>query len=239
MLLPGFRAVLRRETTRQLTAPRTGLAAIAFPLLAAAATFGPGQWLERGRADLDPFFAAHPWLYLGLAALLATARRPVDGRDGGLPIPLGQAVLASFLAGWLMLAAMLVLTLPMVAALLLLGEPDLGVVLAGYLASWAVGGVYLALGLAAGAACRDPAIALLTAVALGLIVTVAGPLAAMAPDAPGWLIAAAQALTLPERLARAARGLLDPRDPIFVVGSIALFLYAATVLADLRRAGGR
>ncbi|HCA00372.1 MAG TPA: ABC transporter permease, partial [Pseudomonas sp.] len=55
-----------------------------------------------------------------------------------------EAVAGKFLAAWVFAGIALLLTFPMVITVNYLGEPDNGVIVAGYLGSWLLAGAFLA-----------------------------------------------------------------------------------------------
>ena len=73
-----------------------------------------------------------------------------------LPIRLAEAVLGKFLAAWFFAGIALALTFPFWLTVNFLGDPDNGVILAGYLASWLMAGAILAIGAAVSAADQEP-----------------------------------------------------------------------------------
>ncbi len=58
--------VFRRELRSYFATPLAYVFIVIFLVLAAVFTFQLGGLLERGQADLQPFFRWHPWLYLVL-----------------------------------------------------------------------------------------------------------------------------------------------------------------------------
>ena len=124
------------------------------PGLAGGLTFYLGGFYERGQADLGAFFSWHPWLYLFLIPAIAMRLWAEERKTGTiellmtLPVTTAQAVVGKFLAAWVFVGIALALTFPMWLTVNYLGEPDNGVILAGYLGSWLMAGGILAIGAA-------------------------------------------------------------------------------------------
>ena len=244
--MPPAYAIFRRELEGYFTTPIAYVFLIMFLALSGAFTFYLGAFLERGQADLQPFFGFHPWLYLVLVPALSMRLWAEERRSGTLellltlPVTTTQAVLAKFLAAWCFLLVALALTLPMWITVNLLGDPDNGVIAAGYLASALMAGGYLAIGACFSALTRNQVIAFILAAVACFLFNLAGfPLvldmfAAWAPEGLVETIAALSFLTHFEGM---ARGLLDVRDLVFFASVIALFLYGNVVLVELRKAG--
>src|SRR5258707_6318305 len=91
-----------------------------------------------------------------------------------LPIRLSEAVIGKFLAAWCVAGIALLLTFPFWITVNVLGAPDNGVILAGYLASWLMAGAVLAIGAAVSAATKNQVIAFVVTAALVFVLAVAG-----------------------------------------------------------------
>ena len=71
-----------------------------------------------------------------------------------LPIRMTEAVVGKFLAAWCFAGIALALTFPFWITVNLLGRPDNGVIVAGYIGSWLMAGALLAIGACVSAATR-------------------------------------------------------------------------------------
>jgi ABC-2 type transport system permease protein len=219
-------AVLGREWGALVRTPVALVVLPAFTLAAMALTFYGAGWLARGQADLQPFFALHPWLHLLFAPAL-TMRLWADERRLGtaellltLPIRPAAAVLGKWLAAWLFGGVALLLTMPLWITVNLLGAPDNGVILASYIGSWALLGAMLALGCAVSAATRLQVLAFLGSVALCFLLLAAGtPL--VQDSLKGWapllLVELVSALSLLTHYEAITRGVLEARDLVYFI----------------------
>ena len=137
--------IMRRELRGYFATPLAYIFIVIFLALAGALTFFVGGLLQRGQADLQPFFTFHPWLYLFLVPALSMRLWAEERRLGTaemlltLPLPISAAVLGKFLAAWAFTAIALALTFPMWLTVAYLGNPDHGVVVASYLGTEEVG----------------------------------------------------------------------------------------------------
>ena len=237
--------VFRREWGSYLATPVAYVFTVIFLMLAAALTFYMGGFYERGQADLQPFFAFHPWLYLFIVPAVSM-RLWAEERGNGtiellltLPLPTWQAVLGKFLAAWCYLGLALALTFPMWITVNYLGSPDNGVIVACYLGSWLMAGAFLAVGACLSAATRNQVIAfILTASVCFLFMLADYPL--VQETVRAWLpLGVADAigqLSFLSHFEAISRGLLDLRDIAFFVIAIALWLIACTLVVDSRKA---
>ena len=239
-------ALFRRELAGYFATPIAAVFVVVFLVLAGALPIYAGDFFGRGEADLEPFFAFLPWLYLLLAPAMAMRLWAEEARSGTaellftLPIGPGTAVLAKFLAGWAVMALALALTFPMWLTVAWLGDPDHRVIAAGYGGSLLVAGLYLAVASAASAVTRNQVVAFILGVALCLLVTIPGApaLAGLLGDRlPAGIAEALAVFGVLPHVRPIARGVIDLRDLIFFATVTAFFLFAASVALNLRRAG--
>jgi ABC-2 type transport system permease protein len=238
-------ALFRRELASYFATPLAYVFIVIFLVLAGTLTFFLGGFFERGQADLEPFFAYHPWLYLFLVPALSMRLWAEERRSGTiellltLPVSDGQAVLGKFLAAWAFIAIALALTFPIWLSVNYLGRPDNGVILASYIGSLLMAGAFLAIGAALSALTRNQVIAfvltgvvcfLMTASGTGLV---QGLLQGWAPAAVTQTVTNWSFLV---HFASITRGVIDLADLVFFASVILCFLIANTILVDLKKA---
>lgn len=148
------------------------------------------------------------------------------------PVPVGAWLVGKWLAAWALCLALLVLTLPMPAVLLLHGDPDPGVLVTTYLGLWLCGGVCAAGGLLASASTRDPTVAGVGAVLLLLPLWLAGSARELAPAS---VRPALDHLSMVGHLRSFASGALDLGDVAWFVGFGGTFLFLAWRVLEARR----
>ncbi|WP_254453554.1 ABC transporter permease [Siccirubricoccus sp. G192] len=172
--------VARRELAAYFATPVAYVFIVIFLVLSGALTFTLGNFFARGQADLIPFFSFVPWLFLFLVPALTMRLWAEERRLGTiellltLPLPQWQAVLGKFLAAWAFCGIALALTFPLWITVNVLGEPDNGVILSGYIGCLLVAGAYLAVGAAVSALTRNQVVAFVLAVAICFVFTAAG-----------------------------------------------------------------
>src|SRR5919205_4649509 len=114
----GIGTIFRRELASYFATPLAYIFIVIFLVLAGTLTFFVGAFFERGQADLQPFFNFHPWLYLVLVPALSMRLWAEERKSGTielfltLPISIGAAVVAKFLAAWAFAGIALILTFP-------------------------------------------------------------------------------------------------------------------------------
>jgi len=242
----GTCAVFRRELAAYFATPLASIFIVIFLALAGVLTFYPGGFLERGQADLKPFFLFHPWLYLIFIPAISMRLWAEERRSGTLellltlPIGLGGVVAGKFLAAWAFAAIALLLTLPIWFTVAYLGDPDHGVILAGYIGSLLMAGGYLAIGGCVSAATKNQVIAFVLAVAVGFVFTVAGfPMVMDALSAwlPGLLIDVLASFSFLTRFGAIGNGVIDLRDLVYFLSLIAVWLFATAAVIETKKSG--
>ena len=240
----GTMTVARRELASYFATPVAYVFIVIFLVLAGALTFTLGNFFGRGQADLQPFFSFVPWLFLFLVPAITMRLWAEERRLGTiellltLPIAQWEAVLGKFLAAWAFCAIALALTFPLVITVNLLGNPDNGVIAAGYLGCLIVAGAYLAIGAAISALTKNQVIAFVLAVAVCFLFAAAGSpvvIEFLSRNTPV-LAEIARGLSVTDRLAGFSRGVIGLRDVIFFASFIGVWLFANAVAIDLRKA---
>jgi ABC-2 type transport system permease protein len=239
-------AVFKREFFAYFATPIAYVFIVIFLFAMGAFTFEIGRFYDRGIADLSVFFGYHPWLYLFLVPAIGMRLWAEERRIGTmellltLPIPIWASVTGKFLAAWAFTTVALVLTFPVWLTVNYLGDPDNGVILAGYVGSILMAGAYLAISAALSATTTNQVIAFVVSVVVCFLFTVSGaPLvldfvSAIAPTVLVNTIASFSFLTHFESI---SKGVIDLRDLVYFASLIALFLTANIVLIDLKKAG--
>ena len=228
-----IQSIVKRELYSYFATPIAYVFIFMFLVLAGVFTFYLGNFYEKGQADLSSFFNFHPWLYLFFMPAIAMGLWAPERQMGTiellmtLPISQSQAVIGKFLSAWIFAGIALVLTLPIWLTVAYLGDPDNGVIVAGYLGSWLMAGSFLAIGSCMSACTKNQIIAFILTVVVCFIFMVSG--VSMVLDAfawaPQWVVDFVAGLSFLTRFEAIARGVVDLRDLIYFVVMIALWLY--------------
>jgi ABC-2 type transport system permease protein len=243
--MSAITTVFRRELRSYFVTPVAYVFIVIFLILSGAFTFYLGNFYERGQADLQPFFTFHPWLYLFLVPAVSMRLWSEERKSGTiellltLPLTMWQAVVGKFLAAWAFIAIALVLTFPIWITVNYLGDPDNGVILAGYVGSLLMAGAFLAIGSCLSAATRNQVVAFILTVVLCFLLLLAGfpmVLDFFRSWAPQGLVDAIAGLSFLTHFASIGKGVLDLRDIIYFVLMIGVWLYASAVVIDLKKA---
>ncbi|TAK85846.1 MAG: ABC transporter permease [Betaproteobacteria bacterium] len=241
-----IRTLVKRELASYFSSPIAYVFLVIFLLMTGFFTFTAGNFFERGEASLASFFGWHPWLYLVLVPAVGMRLWAEERRSGTLellltmPVATWQAIIAKFLASWIFLAVALALTFPAVLTVNVLGDPDNGVIVAGYLGSFFLAGAYLAITCMTSAMTRNQVVAFIVSVVLCLFLILAGfnpvtdLLTRWASPAVVDTVAAFSVVTHYDGF---QRGVIDLRDLVFFLSIIGFALFATGVVIRSHRAG--
>ena len=242
----NIKAIMKRELGGYFTSPIAYVFLVIFLLLTGFFTFTVGNFFERGEASLVSFFTWHPWLYLFLVPAVGMRLWSEERRLGTLellltmPLTPWQAIVGKFLASWLFLGLALALTFPVVITVNWLGDPDNGVIAAGYVGSFLLAGAYLAICCMTSAMTRNQVISFILSVMICLFLILAGYtpvtdlLTRFANPIVTQVIAAFSVMTHFEGF---QRGVLDTRDIIFFASVMGFALFTTGVIIRNQRAG--
>ena len=237
--------VFHREFAAYFATPLAYVFIVIFLALTGAFTFYMGAFFERGQADLQSFFTFFPWLFLLLIPAVAM-RLWAEERKAGtiellmtLPLSTTQVVLGKFLAAWAFVCIAILLTFPIWVTVNYLGNPDNGIIVAGYLGSMVVAGAYLAIGACISALTKNQVIAFILAAVVCFLFLTAG-LEIVQSFFRGWappfLVDGIAGLSFLTHVDAIRSGVIDLRDIVFFVSLIGVALFINVAIVDLKKA---
>jgi ABC-2 type transport system permease protein len=243
--MSGVLAVFKRELTSYFATPIAYVFIVIFLVLSGVFTFFYGGFYETGQADLAGFFYWHPWLYLFLVPALSMRLWAEERKSGSiellmtLPIEVWQAVAGKFLAAWAFTAISIALTFPIWITVNYLGDPDNGVIIAAYLGSILMAGGFLAVGACISASTKNQVIAFILSVVACFILLAPGlgvVQQLLSGVAPQWLVDGLASLGFQAHFDYISKGVIDLRDLVYFALLIGAFLYANTIVLELKKA---
>ncbi|MCK5797363.1 MAG: ABC transporter permease subunit, partial [Deltaproteobacteria bacterium] len=160
-------SIAKKELRTYFVSPVALIFLASFLVAVLFAFFWGETFFRRNVADARPLFEWLPLLLIPLTAAL-TMRLWSDEERGGtlellltMPVPISRLVIGKFLAGLVLVAIALLLTLGLPITVSFLGDLDWGPVFGGYLAALLVASAYLAIGLSISSATSNAVVALL------------------------------------------------------------------------------
>lgn len=238
--------VAKNELGRYFMSPLAYVYLVSFLLLNGSFAIYFGHFFERGQADLSSMFAYQPWLYLlflpGISMRLWAEefRSKTVVQIVTMPVSIAQLVWGKFLASWMFCLLALGLSFPFVITVHLLGTPDNGVIVSGYLASFVLAGCMLAISQTMSALTKNQVIALVLAVVANLIFFLSGleyVLAFVRLFAPLPIVDMVASFSFLTHFNTMIAGLLELRDLVFFVSLILLFNFTTVLAVSFRTSG--
>jgi len=237
--LTGVRLIASRELAAYFESSIAYVFAIAFVVL--ANTVFMNEFFIAGRADMTAYFDLMPMLLpVFLPALtmrLWAEERRLRTIETLLTLPITplQAVIGKYLAAFGLFLILLLGSLPIVVMLYLLGPPDGGLILGGYIGVILLGAMLLALGTFLSALSRDQIVAFVLAAVFGLFIVLTGDdrvaaiLDGLTPDvAIGSLLR--DVISATPRYASFVRGMIEPAALVYFIGLSAALLWLNALL---------
>ena len=239
-----FLNIVKRELASYFSTPLAYVFIVIFLTLIGSFTFYLGNFFARGQADLNSFFAFHPWVYILLIPAV-TMRLWAEERKTGtiellmtLPLTTTQAVIGKFFAAWIFIFIALVLTFPIWLTVNYLGQPDNGVILAGYVGSLFMSGAYLSIGSCISAITKNQVIAFVVAATVCFIFTMSGVdivLNFFKVWAPEFLVNIISSLSFLVHFESITKGVIEIRDFLFYLSVIVFWLFLNVVVVEFKK----
>ena len=239
-----FLNIVKRELGSYFSTPLAYVFIVIFLTLIGSFTFYLGNFFARGQADLNAFFTFHPWVYILLIPAV-TMRLWAEERKTGtiellmtLPLTTTQAVIGEFFAAWIFIFIALVLTFPIWITVNYLGQPDNGVILAGYVGSLFMSGAYLSIGSCISAITKNQVIAFVIAATVCFIFTMSGVdivLNFFKVWAPEFLVNIISSMSFLVHFESITKGVIEIRDFLFYLSVIVFWLFLNVVVVEFKK----
>ena len=198
----------------------------------------------QGAADMRGFFALLPMFNLFFLPAVSMRLWAEDKRSGTmellmtLPMRSWQIVTGKYLASVVFYGVALLGTMVIPLMIELIGNPDGGAIVAGYLGSFLLGALYLAIGIFISGLFRDQIAAFIISLVTCLLLLVIGN-----PDVAGWLDGVIGGLGsflkdyvgFSEHYEGIQRGVIDVRNVLYFLTMSGAFLVLNTAALEGRR----
>ncbi|MHC4433516.1 MAG: ABC transporter permease [Planctomycetota bacterium] len=240
----SFKAVFKRELKGYFATPLAYVFLVIFLFFSGYLAFKEGFY-EMRQADMAAFFKNLPLLFVFMVPSTAMRLWAEERKVGSiellltLPITITQAVLGKFFAAWLFLGIALALTFPMVITVSYLGDPDVGLIITGYLGSLLMAGGFLAIGCFFSALSKNQVISFVLSVVACAILVFAGmptTLNYISTFLPAGMVSAIEGMSFQTHFESMQKGLLLFGDVSYFVLLIVGWIAACTIVLDERKA---
>ena len=210
-------------------------------------TFEPGRgsFFYMRDASLSSFFRYIPWMFLFLIPAVSMRLWSEERKSGTIellltmPITIKQAVIAKYLASWAFIGVALLGTFPMVITVIYLGNPDLGVVFLGYLASFLMAGALLAVGGFFSALTKNQVISFILTVCTSFLLIMAGSppiLDFISTFSPNYVVDLFESLSVLNHFESIERGVINLGNIWFFAVMIIAWLFGNMILLSENKA---
>lgn len=182
------------------------------------------------QADMRGYFGLLPWIFLFFVPAITMRTWAEEKKAKTLellqtwPVSDVQVVLGKFFASFCFLAIAILLSVTIPITVFLLGSPDPGPILGGYLGALLMGAAYLAIGLWISSLTENQIVAFIIGVVATFILFIIGnPFVTLV--APSALVPVLSFLGLGNHFESIERGVVDSRDIIYYLSVIGFFLF--------------
>ena len=232
-------AITRKELEGYFRSPMALIFVGAFLAVTLFTFFWIDTFFARGIADVRPLFRRMPVLMIFLVAALTMRQWSEEQRSGTmeilltLPVSKVQLVIGKFLAVMALIALALALTIFLPITVTILGNPDWGPIVGGYLAAILLAGAYTAIGLFVSSRTDNQIVALIsTALICGLFYLIGSSgIADFFGDQVGEIL---RAIGSGSRFESIERGVVDLRDLVYYLSLTGAFLTLNVVSLDVK-----
>lgn len=236
--------ITKKELKSYFSTPLAWVLIVVFLLLSQGFAFMFGGLLEYQNASLAAFFLYVPWIFMVFAPAVGMRLWSEEHRLGTMellmtmPISAWHAIVGKFLAASLIIFISLLLTFPAWITINWLGDPDNGIVFAGYIAAFLVGVTFLAVTGVISALTRSMVVSFIVALFICMGMIMAGwPNVMGVLD--GWIGGLGQKLSQLSVLTHyneLTKGIIVSSDLLFFASVIGFCLYLTAVILKTQRA---
>ena len=247
MMSQSIKHMFMKEFTSYFKSPLGYVFLVIFLFGIGYLTFEPGRgsFFYMREASMSPFFRYIPWMFLFLIPAVSMRLWSEERKSGTIellftmPITVTEAVIAKFLASWAFIAVALVGTLPMIFTVIYLGNPDLGVALLGYIASFLMAGALLAVGGFFSALTKNQVISFILTACVSFLLVMAGSppvLDFISAFFPKYFVDLFESLSVLNHFDSIERGVFSLSNLWFFAVMISCWLYGSVLLLKENKA---
>jgi ABC-2 type transport system permease protein len=156
-----------------------------------------------------------------------------------LPITVTQAVLGKFMAAWTFLAIALLLTFPVPMVVCYLGDPDVGLIITGYIGSLLMAGGFLAIGSFFSALSKNQVVSFILAVVACAILIYAGmptTISYLSSILPSGMLGIVESLSFQTHFDSILKGIIEFKDIAYFLILIVGWISACSIILNERKA---
>jgi len=234
-------SILRRELGAYFNTP-IGYVFMSFFLLVSCAFYASSLFMQ-GVAEMRGYFGLLPIFFLFFVPAISMRLWAEERKLGTLellmtmPIKTWHAVLGKFLAGMLFIMITLALTIHIPITLKVMGNPDMGPIIGGYLGAMVLGMIYLSIGSFASSLTGDQIVAFVIGISINFLFFLMGytPVIEWLKEISPALAGFIQRFGVDYHFESISRGVVDTRDIIYALSVTGFFLFLNVMVIERRR----
>lgn len=228
--------IFRREMHAYFYSPVAYIVISVFLLI--TGWFFTGQMFLANDSSLRSVFDIVPFIFIFFVPAI-TMRLLSEERKSGtielmftMPISDTEIILGKFLAGLGLLVVGILFTLPYAFSLMILGKPDLGMMVTSYVGLVLMGAAYVSIGIFASTISRNQVISFIIAFAIIFALTMLRQFLMVMPP---YLVPVLQYLSIDYHYENISRGVLDSRNVIYYLSLVTFMLALARISLESRK----
>lgn len=231
-------ALMRKELKSYFNSPIAFIIIAVFIILSTWIFFYYGDYafFDRGTSDIRGLFQYSSLILLFFAPALSMRLIAEEKYNGTLellvtmPIEDYEIIIGKYLSTLIIYAIMLIGLIVTPITVMMIGEPEIGVILTSYLGLFLLGASYFAVGIAASAFTKNQIVAfIVTFLLLGILYLIGGAVNS------GPLAAIIDTISIHGHFENFFKGIIDIRDIIYFLSIITLSLYVASTALTSRK----
>lgn len=223
-------AIFKRELKSYFSSSVGFVFIIFYILVSNSFFFFVQDFFKQGQVSMRYYFAALPWIFLFFVPAVTMRLWAEEKKLGTLEVLLTmplreiEVVLGKFLASFVFILVALLCSLTIPITLMLLGKPDIGVMVGSYVGALLLGAAYLAIGLFISSLAENQVVAFIISLAVIFCLLLTG-VAPVYMNQLGAVARVCEYVSLLSHFNNVTRGVIDSRDVIYYLSIIALFLW--------------
>ncbi len=228
--------IFRRELAAYFFSPMAYIVITVFLLI--TGWFFTSQLFLTGDSSLRSMFGIIPFIFIFFTPAI-TMRLMSEERKSGtiellvtMPISDLEIVLGKYFAGLGLLIAALFFTFPYALTIIVLGEPDMGMLICGYLGLVLMGASCIAIGVFASTISKNQVISFIIAF---LIIFSLGLFDYILIFMPSYLVPLLQFMSIDYHYSNIGRGVIDSRDLLYYLSLIIFMISLSRISLESRK----
>jgi ABC-2 type transport system permease protein len=192
------------------------------------------------QASMRNYFGLLPWIFLFFVPAITMRSWAEEKKEKTIELlltwPLSdlEVVTGKFLASFAFLSISILLSITVPITIAILGKPDVGPIIGGYVGALLMGGAYMAIGLWISSLTENQIVAfILGVVVIFILFIISSPFVTMA--VPYYLVPVLTNLGLGSHFESIGRGVIDSRDVVYYLSVIGFFLFLNIRSLESRR----